>query len=63
MKLPQKELEELMLSTETYFESDSQDVKDEWHKTYRKVEDESNQQILKAGGITKWYESGEGRML
>ena len=59
----QKELEELCLFSGTYKEEDSQEVKDKWHETYRKVEAETNQQIEEAGSITKWYESGRGRVL
>ena len=61
--LDQKELEELCLSSGTYKEEDSQEVKDKWHEAYRKVEAETNQQIEEAGSITKWYESGRGRVL
>ncbi len=61
--LDQKELEELCLSSGTYREDDSQEVKDKWHEVYRKVEAESNQQIEEAGSIKKWYESGRGRLL
>lgn len=61
--LDQKELEELCISSGTYREDDSQEVKDKWHEVYRKVEAESNQQIEEAGSIRKWYESGRGRLL
>ena len=61
--LDQKELEELCISSGTYREDDSQEVKDKWHEVYRKVEAESNQQIEEAGSIKKWYESGRGRLL
>lgn len=61
--LSQKELEELCLFSGTYKEEDPQEVKDKWHEAYRKVEAETNQQIEEAGSITKWYESGRGRLL
>lgn len=60
--LSQKELEELMLSTGTYKETDSQKIKDDWHKTYRKVEAETNKQIEEAGSVENWYLSGRGRL-
>ena len=61
--LPQKELEDMMLSTGTYKETDSQEIKDNWHNIYREVENETNKQISEAGSITKWYESGVGRLI
>jgi hypothetical protein len=61
--LSQKELEELCLFSRTYKQEDPQEVKDEWHEAYRKVEAESNQQIEEAGSVEKWYESGRGRLL
>lgn len=61
--LDQKELEELCLFSGTYREEDSQEVKDKFHEVYRKVEAETNQQIEEAGSITKWYESGKGRLM
>lgn len=63
MKISEKSLKELMLSTGTYKETDSQEDKDKWHKIYRKVEEESITQINLAGGIEKWYESGQGRLI
>lgn len=61
--LPQKELEDMMISTGTYKEIDSQEIKDNWHKIYREVENETNKQIAEAGSVTKWYESGVGRLI
>jgi hypothetical protein len=61
--LSQKELEELCLFSGTYKEEDSQEVKDKWHESYRKIEAETNQQIEEAGGVENWYASGVGRLL
>ena len=61
--LGQKELEELYLFSGTYREEDSQEVKDKWHESYRKVEAETNKQIEEAGGVENWYASGRGRLL
>lgn len=63
MTLTQKELEELCLLTGTYKEDDSQEMKDEFHRIYREIESETNKQIEEAGSLTKWYESGRGRII
>lgn len=55
MKLTEEDLTELMLSTDTYKESDSDEVKQKWHDIYRRVENESIEQIKYHGSIENWY--------
>lgn len=61
--LSEEELTELMLQTGTYNIDDSVELKQQWHKQYRKVETETNQQIKDAGGVENWYASGIGRLI
>lgn len=56
--LTDQELDNLMIQTGTYKESDAQDFKQNYIDAYRKVESETNKQIEAAGGITNWYERG-----
>lgn len=62
--LPQEELERI--SAQFYgkeYTEASPGKKKEFDDSYRKVEQETNSQILAAGSITAWYESGQGRLL
>ena len=34
-----------------------------WINSYKKVEKETNDAILKHGSVSTWYESGEGRLI
>ena len=63
VKLTEKEIDELCLSTNTYSSDADEETRQSWREAYRKVEDETNQMIAKHGSVEKWYESGEGRLL
>jgi len=61
--LTDKEIDDLALFSGTYEEHATEQTKSKWREVYRKVENETNQQILKHGSVNAWYESGEGRLL
>jgi hypothetical protein len=56
--LTNQELNDLLIQTGTYKETDTQELKEDCVKAYRKVEAETNKQVEEAGGITNWYERG-----
>jgi len=62
-KLTDQEIDDLAIKTGTYPKDADQETVLRWRETYRKVEAESNQKIEAAGGLTAWYESGEGRLI
>lgn len=61
--LTNEELEQFLIETDSFYDCPDEDSKQRMRDSYRKVEAESNQQIVEAGGFTKWYESGRGRVL
>lgn len=61
--LTDEEIDGLCIFSGTYSEDAEESVRQEWRKTYRKVEEETNAQIESAGGVKNWYESGEGRSI
>lgn len=62
-KLSDKELEKLLIDTGSFCDCKTEEDKNKMRKAYRKVEDETNQQIKEAGSVKKWYESGRGRTI
>ncbi len=62
MKISDKELDDLLISTRTVTENTSEKEVQSWRETYRKVEAENIRQIKKAGSVEKWYLSGQGRV-
>lgn len=62
-KLTDKELEKLLVDTDSFYDCPTEKDKQKMRDCYRKVEAETNQQITQAGNITKWYESGRGRVI
>jgi hypothetical protein len=63
MKLTDQELEKLLEDTDSFYDCPTEEDKQKMRDAYRKVEEETNQQIAEAGSITKWYESGRGRRM
>lgn len=63
MTLTDQELEKLLVETDSFYDSPTEEDKQKMRDAYRKVEAESNQQIAEAGNFTKWYESGRGRVI
>jgi len=61
--LTNEELEQLLIETDSFYNCPDEDAKQRMRDSYRTAEAESNQQIAEAGGITKWYDSGRGRLL
>ena len=61
--LTDAEIDNLMIYSGTYNSDTSKEIKTQWKEAYRKAEADTNEQILKAGGVKQWYESGEGRLL
>jgi hypothetical protein len=61
--LTDSEIDLLCIQTGTYSKHDNDEIKQQWKKEYRKVEEESNKMIDKYGIVEKWYQSGEGRIL
>lgn len=63
MKLTDEDLEKLLIETNSFYDCPTEEVRQKMRETYRKVEEDTNQQIAEAGSITKWYESGRGRVI
>jgi len=61
--LTNEELEQLLIKTDSFYDCPDEESKQRMRDSYRTIEAESNQQIIEAGGFTKWYESGRGRVL
>jgi len=61
--LTNEELEKLLLDTGSFYDCPTEEDKQRMRDSYRKVEEETNKQIEEAGSITKWYESGRGRVI
>lgn len=61
--LTDEELEKLLLDTGSFYDCPTEEDKQRMRDSYRKVEAETNKQIEEAGSITKWYESGRGRVI
>jgi len=62
--LPQEELERI--SADFYgkdYTEATPEKKKEFDDAYRRVEEDTNKQILDAGSVQAWYESGQGRLL
>lgn len=62
-KLTDQELEKLLIETDSFYDCPTEEDKQKMRDCYRKIEAENSQQILEAGSITKWYESGRGRLI
>jgi hypothetical protein len=52
-----------LLDTDSFYDCPTEEDKQRMRDSYRKVEAETNKQIEEAGSITKWYESGRGRVI
>jgi len=61
--LTDEELEKLLLDTDSFYDCPTEKDKQRMRDSYRKVEAETNKQIKEAGSVTKWYESGRGRVI
>lgn len=61
--LTDEELESLLIDSGSFYDCTTEDDKQKLRDAYRMVEQETNRQIEEAGSITKWYESGRGRLL
>lgn len=61
--LTDEELEKLLIETDSFYDCPTEQDKQKMRNAYRKVEAESSQQILEAGNIQKWYESGRGLVI
>jgi len=61
--LTDEELEKLLLDTDSFYDCPKEEDKQRMRDSYRKVEAETNKQIEEAGSVTKWYESGKGRVI
>lgn len=61
--LTNEELERLLIETGSFYDCPTEKDKQKMRDSYRKVEAETNQQIIEAGSVKKWYESGRGRLI
>lgn len=63
LPLSDEQIHELAIWSETYPKDASEEIKNKFLKSYRKVERENEEMINKYGSIQAWYESGEGRLI
>jgi len=61
--LTNEELEKLLIDTDSFYDCPTEEDKQRMRNAYREVEAITNIQIEQAGSITKWYESGRGRVI
>jgi|TARA_R110000796_G_scaffold10769_2_gene36235 hypothetical protein len=61
--LTNEELEKLLIDTDSFYDCPTEEDKQRMRNAYREVEAETNRQIEQYGSITKWYESGRGRVI
>lgn len=59
LRLTNEELEELLLATNSFYDCPTEYEKDRLRAAYRAVEEQTVQDIQRAGGITQWYEGGK----
>ena len=56
--LTDKELEDLLIDSGSFYDCHNESYKQDMRDAYRKVEAEHNMQIVNAGGVNNWYQRG-----